>query len=226
MSRGVGFRERFVAWHCHEQRGIHVLLAADESAIHIVMLCEFRVRRGLAMNPAILHHDDAVRILNRRNLMCDHDECSVAAQFSHRHLDRRDRFQIHAGRGLVKNENRRIHDHGARDGNPLPFSAGKILPARPDLCVISVLERTDEFVRVREARRRNHARFVRVRTAVSDVIADRQIIQFRFLRHITDKPPHIALPHLPNIRAAEPDGTGRRIIKAQEQLCERGFAVA
>ena len=78
--------------------------------------------RALLDHAPVLEHDDEVGVADRREAVCD-DECGpVGQQGAQRALDRPLRPDVDRRRGLVEDENARIGEERAREGDELALA--------------------------------------------------------------------------------------------------------
>src|SRR5919198_865939 len=129
--------------------------------------------RALFDDTALVQHDDAVDVLDRREAMRDDDRGPSPEQLCQRVLNQVLRLGVHRGRRLVQDE----HDLGvegdrAREGEEL------LLPHRQrgaplrDHRVVARGEALDEAVRVHEARGLAHALVAHAGVVQADVRGD------------------------------------------------------
>src|SRR5438309_2095115 len=79
---------------------------------------------------------------------------------------------VEAAGGLVEQEDGRVAQDGAGDGDALPLAAGQLHAALADAGLVAVGERRDEVVGVGLPRRRDDLLLAGARPAVSDVLRD------------------------------------------------------
>ncbi len=80
--------------------------------------------------------------------MSDHDGSLAFHQSIQRFEDQLFRSRVQAGAGLVQDQDRRIADDGAGDGDPLPLAAGKRDAAFAENGVVAIGELFDKLMRV------------------------------------------------------------------------------
>ena len=101
------------------------------------MIDEFIVLPVLC-NAVFRDDEDAIRIADCSQPVCD-DECRpVFCQFSKRLLDDPFRLGIESGRRFIQNEDGWIFQEHPRNGKPLLLTAGKFQAAFPNLCFIAI----------------------------------------------------------------------------------------
>ncbi len=74
---------------------------------------------------AVLEHGDAVGAANGGKPMRNHHHSAVLHQVGQRGLHQRFAFGVERRRRLVENEDRRVLEDGARNGDALAFAAGE-----------------------------------------------------------------------------------------------------
>lgn len=83
-------------------------------------------------NPAVVEHNDPVRMTHGGQAVRDENSRTVSGQFGHGLLNLLLRLRIQRRRGLIPDEHRRVLQKDAGNGDPLLLSAGELhAPARP-----------------------------------------------------------------------------------------------
>ena len=80
---------------------------------------------ALVDDPALIHHQDAVAGQHRGEAMRDHERGAVAHQFFQRGLHQRFAFGIQRRGRLIEQQQRRVAQDRARDGDALALAAGQ-----------------------------------------------------------------------------------------------------
>src|SRR5919201_240320 len=121
----------------------------------ITATCKQVAVAALLEDASILEDDDAIGVDDRGKPMryCKHR--APLRQTRERLLYERLALGIERGSGLIENEDGRVHEDAARDGDPLPLARGKQTSALAYDRVVSLRQARDEFVRVRRLRRRD-----------------------------------------------------------------------
>ena len=78
---------------------------------------------------SVFHHADPVRVPDCRQPVCDHKHRLVPDNFINRLIQLLFILRIHKGRSLIQHNDRRVLQDSAGQGDPLPFSAGKLFAA-------------------------------------------------------------------------------------------------
>ena len=119
-------------------------------------------------------HENHVRVADRAQMVRDDDRGAAGHEVLERLDDRLFGRRVERGRRLVENQNRRVADDGAGDGDALALAAGEGHAAVADHGRVALRHRHDEVVRVGELGRA-HGRFgIRIRAAVGNVLPDRR----------------------------------------------------
>ena len=132
--------------------------------------------RAFLDDAALLHHDQAIHRGDSREAMRDGDHALALHERVERTLDRRLDLRIERARRLVQNEDRRVLEDHAGDGDALALAARQLHPALADLRVearapVRVAQVVDEAVRLGEADRTGDVLLARIGAAVEDVVA-------------------------------------------------------
>ena len=84
-----------------------------------------RSMRALFDDAALVHHHDAVARQYRREPVRDHKRGAVTHQFFQRGLYQRLAFGVECGGCLIEQQQRRIAQDGARNGDALALATGQ-----------------------------------------------------------------------------------------------------
>ncbi len=83
---------------------------------------QFSVPAGFDDAPAV-QHENAVGAFHRRQTVCDHQRGARAHEFLQCRLDVAFRFAVQSGGGFIEDQQRRILEQRAGDGDALPLAA-------------------------------------------------------------------------------------------------------
>ena len=202
-----------------------LLADGGEATVDAVLLHQLIVRARL-FNAVILHHEDLVGISNGCQAMGDRDDRLAARQLGDRLLNGVLVFGVDARRHLVEDDNGRIFQDRACDGDALLFAAGERAAAIADDGVIAVRQRHDEVVAARLFRRRDHLVLRRVGLAEEDVCADRVVEEVDVLEHHRDVREQTVAGKFAQVVSADGDAAALRIVKAREQTANGRLAAA
>ena len=136
--------------------------------------------------------------------MRNHDNCAAAAELLHNLGDSRLILAVERGGDLVQQQDRGVLNEGARDRNPLPFTAGQFQTAVPNLGVPAVGQLLDHTVEARQSRGPVKLVVGRLGFSHAHVLADGCVKQVNLLEHhrdLTHQRLRVELPHV-NRRAA------------------------
>ena len=147
-------------------------------------------------------------------------------QFVQRGLHGAFGFGVERAGGFVEDENRRVLQNRAGDGEPLALAAGERHAFFADDGVKTVRLFHDEIVGVGMARGGDDFIARCTGPAQFDVPADGVVEQDGFLGDDGDLISQIARGDAADVHAADADDAPLRVIKSQEQIGERGFAGA
>ena len=92
--------------------------------------------RALLDEFAVVEHEDFFRVADRGKAVRDDEGRAANHEAIERIEDHGFGFGINRGCRLVEDEDRRILEKRARDGDALPFAAGKLRAALADLRVV------------------------------------------------------------------------------------------
>src|SRR5260221_3226374 len=86
--------------------------------------------------------------------------------------DERFGFAVDGAGRLVEDEDRRILEKGARDGDPLPLAARQPGAAITNGCLVALRQAHDEIMRLSCPCRRHDLRERSIRSTVADILGD------------------------------------------------------
>ena len=135
-------------------------------------------------------------------------------------------FGVGEGGGLVEDDDGRVFEHHARDGDALLFAAGQALARFTDRRVIALRQLPDELFTLRGAGGSPDL-FIRcLRVAEPDVFQQRAAEQEIVLRHKADVLGKLRERHVLDIDAADGDRAAADVPEARDQLGHSRFAAA
>src|SRR5207245_7267048 len=127
---------------------------------------------------------------------------------------------------LVGERKWRIFENGARAGDALPLPAAQACAAFTNYGVIALRQLDDKIVRQGSLRGGDDSFLGNIGQAVADVVANGIVKEDVLLRDHGDLPAQRAKCGFPHIAAINADGARSDIIKAGQEIDERGFARA
>ncbi len=138
---------------------------------------------ALLDNAASLHHQNAVGLQHSSKPMRDHQRRASGHHVVERALHLRLMLRVEGRRRLVKQEDRRILEDRARDGEPLPLPAGQSHATLPEPGLVTRDELTDKPVRRRPPRGGLDRGLADVSAPIGDVLGNRRAEDRSLLRH-------------------------------------------
>ena len=175
------------------------------------------MRAGLD-DSALLHDDDLVGALDRREPVRDADGRAADHELLERGLHGTFGLGVERARGLVEYEDGRIPHDGACDGDALALAAGEHRAFFADGLVVAGWFFRDEIVRVRVLRGVQDFRARGTVAAECDVVEDGVVKEHGLLRDDGDLIPQIARVDVADVGAADGDFSLLRIVEAQEEV--------
>jgi hypothetical protein len=109
--------------------------------------------RAALDDAAAVHDQDLVGAADGGQAVRDDEGGAALPQPAEAVADERLALAVQARCRLVEDQDARVRDDGAGDGDALPLAAGQLDAALADDGVVAVLEAVDELVRVGDARR-------------------------------------------------------------------------
>ena len=94
--------------------------------------------RALLDDPALVHHDDLVGLADRREAVGDDERGPAPQQAPQRRLDQALGLGVDAARRLVQDQDARIGQQGAGEGEQLPLPDREADAALLDLGLVAV----------------------------------------------------------------------------------------
>src|SRR5215467_9182409 len=129
-------------------------------------------------------------------------------------LDHRLALRIHRGERLVEDENGRVTEEGARDGDALALAAGETHAALAHHRLIALGEARDELLGVGGARRRLELGGSRFRLAHAQVVLHGALEEIGVLAHHRDETAELIEGEIADVAAADGDAPAVGIVKA------------
>ena len=127
--------------------------------------------RSFLDDSALIDHKDPIGVPYRFEPVRDHDDGLVLGQRADRGLQAISVFRVHIRRRFVENDDRRVLQHRACNGDPLPFPAGKVRSSTAYNGIISFLQRIDKAVAARHMRGGLYLCVCRVQPSHADILA-------------------------------------------------------
>ena len=140
------------------------------------------IMRSLLDDVTTVEHDQAAHAGDRRQPVRNRDHRLAGHQCIEARLNGGFDLTVECRGRLIQDQDRRILENDAGDGDALALAAGQLDAALSDLSFITmtaapILEVGDELVGMGKPRCRDDLRVARFGTAVADVVADRTMQQ-------------------------------------------------
>src|SRR5262245_43782471 len=179
--------------------------------------------RAMLDDLSTIKHNDAVREANRGEAMSN-DEGGTSGHDALQSLQNEAFGSGVQARGrLVEDHDGSIAQHRSRDGSPLLLAAGKRGCTFGDNRVVQVREAMDEFIGIRDSRRRSDLIIAGVGTSKGDIFPNRSTEKQRILQDKTDLFPQGAKVVVSDIPTIDVHSALGRVIEPQHQTDERAF---
>ena len=120
----------------------------------------------------MVEHDDLGNMAHAADALADDERGSSLLGGTQRILNRAFGPGVHAGGGLVQDEDARVQHQGSGNGYPLLLAAGERDAALADHSFVAVGQRLDELMNLGQLGGRHNLRAGGVGPAVGDVSAD------------------------------------------------------
>lgn len=138
---------------------------------------------SMLYQPSIVKDEDLVCIYNCTEAVGDHNNRLTFHQFGNRLLNQDFIFRVKGCCCFVKQDNRRIFQQSASDGNTLALTAGKSAAVFTENRLIPVRHLPDKFITIGGFGRGNHLIVRCVWIAKTDIVHNRIIEQGHILEH-------------------------------------------
>ena len=133
-------------------------------------------------------------------------------------LDDRFILRVDACGSLVENDDGRILQHGAGDGDTLLFTPGQVAAAPAADGVVALIQLADEIIAPGSPGYRLDFRIGGVQTAHADVVPHRAVKEVVVLRYIGDLAVELFQRDFPQVHTAQGDRAARHIPEAGDEL--------
>ncbi len=183
------------------------------------------MRPALADTP-VMHDNDIVRVLDRREAVGYHDRSPAGHQLFQGVLDPLFGFRINIRCGLVQNQDGRIKRQRPREGQQLSLSSREGRSALADPFVVTVRKPFDEFARVDLPRGLANLPVADLLAAQPDITLDIARENEYVLLHLPDGAADLLPRHFLNINAVNQDFALLNLVVPPDQVQNRRFARA
>ena len=174
-------------------------------------------------DPALIEHQDLVRIQYRIDSLCDNQDSRVRYFLLQRLSERGIRLEIQSRKTVVKNVQICLLHKCSRNGKSLFLTARKI---RSALCHTGIqpIRQTTHKICLRHTKHPAHFLFIRLLIPLPQIFRDRPGEKPCLLRHIGDMASQFFLRDIPDIAAIYADRSFCGIMKPQEKFCDCRFS--
>ncbi len=166
---------------------------------------------------ALFHDDDLICFENRRKTMRDSDDRFARREGVNGILHNFFALGVERGIGLIQQQDGRVTQNGAGDGNALLLTAGEIAAAFADDGIVTVADLFDEFMRMRLLRCGDDLRLGGIQAAIANVLTNSVVKQEGVLADKADIATQGRLRESADVRTIEQDGPLVCIIETQQQ---------
>src|SRR5262250_3393903 len=181
------------------------------------------VRADLGEAP-VVHDHHAVRVLYRGETMRDDEDGAVLHQLAQRLLHQELAFRVQVRGRLIQDQDGRILQERARDGDALTLAARELHAALAHWGGVTLGEGSDELVGLSHARRPLDVRLARSRAAIGDVVTDGVGEEESLLGDNAYEGAQGGYGEITEIVAVERDASHLHVVEARHQVHERAFA--
>src|SRR6185437_6632504 len=175
---------------------------------------------------AVLEHQDLVGVDDGGEAVGDDERGTVLRDLAQAGLDLALGLGVERRGRLVADEDARLLEDDAGDGDALLLAAGELEAALADRRLVAVRQGGDEIADAGEARRLLDLVRRGARLAVGDVVEDAVVEKHGVLRHDADRLAQAGLRHRAQILAIDADRPGIDVVEAEEEARDRRFAAA
>ena len=170
---------------------------------------------------SVVQDVDHIRISDGRKTMCNDDRRAVFRKLIECLLYFLLRLGIKGRCRFIENDDRRILEEDASDGDTLLLPARKLHAALADLRLIAIRKLSDEIIRRCQTCSLFDLLFGRVLTAIRDILCDGIPEEENILLHDTDLSSEILLAERRKRMSVQHDFAFCRFIEAKQQADER-----
>ena len=182
--------------------------------------------RALLDDVAVANHQDHVGVSDRGQAMRDNKARAALHQRIHGALNKLLGTGIDVGSCLVQNQRRTVGQNGAGDGHELALTLRQIGALFVNHKVVAAGERMDKVVAARGACGGLDLGIARIGSSVADVLADGAVKQPRILQHHGKLAAKCRAVPVAHVNALDAQRAAVNVVKALQQLDERGLAGA
>ena len=182
---------------------------------------------GAAVDDApFVEHEDLVGIDNRADTLGDDEAGAVFHQPVERVLDEHFGRNVDIAGGVVQDQDARVGQQGAGDGDALFLASGKRCAALADRGLVSVGKTDDEVVRGRGPGGGLDLGVGGLGAAEGDVVAYGAGKEVRLLQHDADLPPHAVEGNVAHVPIVDKDLPFADVVEAGDEIDDGRLAAA
>src|SRR5436190_2380602 len=185
-----------------------------------------RFRRAVLQETTFLEDQDSIEVAHRRKAMRNGDDGAAAHEAAQRLADQLFAVAIQRRGRLVEQEEGRVLEEGAGDGDALSLTSRETEAAVADDRVQPLRQLGDEVAAVRRLYGQRHFVVAGLGPSVANVLHQRAMEQRDVLRHDGDGLAQALLGHLRDVLAIDQDAPRLDVVEALQQREERGFAAS
>ena len=174
-------------------------------------------------NAAVFQNHDTVRVLNGAEAVRNNKRSTAVHKGIHALLYQLFGSAVNGRSSFVQNQNRRICYRCAGNGNQLALPLRQVGPVIGQLGLITIRQRTNEFVRIGQRGSRNTFFICGIQSAIPDIFHNGIRKQVGILQYHTKGPAQIRFFDLVDIDIVIADFTVLNIIKAVNQVGNGGL---
>ena len=175
---------------------------------------------------AALEQHDTVGEADGGEAVGDHDRRAPFHEQAEGVVDQLLHLDVDRARGVVEDEDGRVDEQCAGDGDALTLAAREGVAPLADDGVVAERQLQDELVSAGGGGGRFDVGDIGRRAPISDVVPDRDREQERLVEHDADVGPQALDRHVPHVVAVDPHGAARDVVGPGEQARHRRLAGA
>src|SRR6266404_1117249 len=197
---------------------VQIVVAASESVQRLV---------SAAFNDATgFDNQNLLGAANGREAMGDYERCAAAHEVTQTFLNERFRFRIQTGSGFIKNQDARIGEDGACDGDALLLPSGKFYAAFADYGVVFFFKGFGEFIHAGDAASFHNFFFAGFWPREGHIFANRTVEKKSILQDHAELSAIAAQLDGRQIGSIHQDAAAFRFIKRSDETNNGGFTRA
>ncbi len=180
--------------------------------------------RALGDDAAVVQHQNLVGGKHGADALRDDEGRALRVFRLQRRLDAALRFHIDGAGAVVQDEDRRLDEQGAGDGDALLLPAGKVDAALADLGVIAAGQRHDKVVGLGHFGRGDYFLVAGVGPAVADVVADCAGEEHGLLQRRADPAAQRVFVDIAHVAAVDGDAAAGYVVEAGDEVDQARLA--